>query len=164
MGLYAKLNELWRKKPEELKALMKQRLIKWRRGPAVVRVEKPLRLDRARMLGYKARQGFVVLRVRVRRGGFQKPRPRAGRRPKALGVVKHKVNVSMKEGAIQRAKKRYPNLYPLGAYWVAEDGMYKWFEVIMVDPYHPAIQSDREIQLPDPLLKHIARRSKKKRE
>jgi len=164
MGLYAKLNELWRRKPEELKALMKQRLIKWRRGPAVVRVEKPLRLDRARMLGYKAKQGFVVLRVRVRRGGFQKPRPRAGRRPKALGVVKHKVNVSMMEEAIQRAKKRYPNLYPLGAYWVAEDGMYKWFEVIMVDPYHPAIQSDREIQLPDPLLKHIARRSKKKRE
>ena len=116
MGLYAKLNELWRRKPEELKALMKQRLIKWRRGPAVVRVEKPLRLDRARMLGYKAKQGFVVLRVRVRRGGFQKPRPRAGRRPKALGVVKHKVNVSMKEEAIQRAKKRYPNLYPLGAY------------------------------------------------
>jgi len=164
MGLYAKLNELWRRKPEELKALMKQRLIKWRRGPAVVRVEKPLRLDRARMLGYKAKQGFVVLRVRIRRGGFQKPRPRAGRRPKALGVVKHKVNVSMMEEAIQRAKKRYPNLYPLGAYWVAEDGMYKWFEVIMVDPYHPAIQSDREIQFPAPLLKHIARRSKKKRE
>ena len=159
MGLYAKLNELWRKKPEELKTLMKQRLIKWRRGPAVVRVEKPLRLDRARMLGYKAKQGFVVLRVRVRRGGFQKPRPRAGRRPKALGVVKHKVNVSMKEEAIQRAEKKYPNLYPLGAYWVAEDGMYKWFEVIMVDPYHPAVQNDREIKLPSPLLKHIARKT-----
>ncbi len=161
MGLYGRLQELWREKPEELKALMKERLIKWRRQPAIVRVEKPLRLDRARALGYKAKQGFVVLRVRVRRGGFQKPRPRAGRRPKALGVVKHKVNVTMAEEAIQRAKRRYPNLYPLGAYWVAEDGMYKWFEVIMVDPYHPAIRSDKDVQLPNTLLRRIERRLSK---
>lgn len=162
MSVYARLNQLWREKPEEFRALMKERLIKWRRQPAVVRVEKPLRLDRARQLGYKAKQGFLVLRVRVRRGGFQKPRPRAGRRPKALGVVKHKVNVSMKEEAIQRARKQYPNLYPLGAYWIAEDGMYKWFEVIMVDPYHPAIRKDKDVQLPNTLLKRIARRTGKK--
>ena len=162
MGLYTKLEELWREKPEELRSLIKERLIRWRRQPAVVRVEKPLRLDRARKLGYKAKQGFVVVRVRVRRGGFQKPRPRAGRRPKALGVVKHKVNVSMKEEAIQHAKKKYPNLYPLGAYWVAEDGMYKWFEVIMVDPHHPSILNDKEIQLPDPLLRRVKRKLAKK--
>jgi len=163
VGLYAKLNELWREKPEKLKALIKERLIRWRRQPAVVRVEKPLRLDRARMLGYKAKQGFIVLRVRVRRGGFQKPRPRAGRRPKALGVVKHKVNVRMEEEAIQHARKKYPNLYPLGAYWIAEDGMYKWFEVIMVDPYHPAIRSDKDVQLPNTLLRRMERRMGKKR-
>ena len=161
MGVYGKLQELWREKPEELKALMKERLIRWRRQPAIVRVEKPLRLDRARALGYKAKQGFVVLRVRVRRGGFQKPRPRAGRRPKALGVVKHKVNVTMAEEAVQRAKRRYPNLYPLGAYWVAEDGVYKWFEVIMVDPHHPAIRSDKDVQLPNTLLRRIERRMAK---
>lgn len=163
MSLYSKLNELWREKPEELKLLMKERLIKWRRQPAVVRVDKPLRLDRARQLGYKAKQGFIVVRVRVRRGGFQKPRPRAGRRPKAIGVVKHKVNVSIKEEAVQHAKKKFPNLYPLGAYWVAEDGMYKWFEVIMVDPHHPSIKNDKEIQLPNTLLKRIARKEKKKK-
>jgi large subunit ribosomal protein L15e len=163
MGLYGKLEELWREKPEELRALMRQRLIKWRKEPAVVRVRKPLRLDRARKLGYKARQGFIVLRVRVRKGGFQKPRPRSGRRPKALGVVKHKVNVSMKEEAIQRAKKKYPNLYPLGAYWIAEDGLYKWYEVVMIDPHHPAILNDKEIQLPEPLLRGIRKKLEKKR-
>ena len=163
MGLYGQLNQLWREKPEELKSLMKERLIKWRKQPAVVRVEKPLRLDRARALGYRAKQGFAVLRVRVRRGGFQKPRPRAGRRPKALGVVKHKVNVTTKEEAIQRAKKRYPNLHPIGAYWIAEDGMYKWYEVIMVDPYHPSIRKDKQLQLPNTLLKRIERRSRKKK-
>lgn len=164
MGLYAQLNQLWREKPEEFRKLMKQRLIRWRRQPAVVRVEKPLRIDRARALGYRAKQGFVVLRVRVRRGGFQKPRPRAGRRPKALGVVKHKVNVSMKEEAIQHAKKKYPNLHPIGAYWIAEDGMYKWFEVIMVDPYHPSIRNDRQLQLPNTLLKRVEWRTSKKGE
>ncbi|MCS7126614.1 MAG: 50S ribosomal protein L15e [Aigarchaeota archaeon] len=163
MSMYSMLNQLWRKKPEELKALMKERLIKWRRDPAVVRVEKPLRLDRARQLGYKAKQGFVVVRVRVRRGGFQKPRPRAGRRPKAIGVVRHKVNLSMKNEALNRAVKKFPNLYPLGAYWVAEDGMYKWFEVIMVDPNHPAIRNDKNVQLPNTLLRRIVRKEKKKK-
>lgn len=160
MSLYSRLGQLWREKPEYLEALMRERMIKWRREPSVVRVEKPLRLDRARQIGYKDKQGFVVLRVRVRRGGFQKPRPRSGRRPKALGVVKHKVNVSMKEEALNRARKKYPNLYPLGAYWIAEDGMYKWFEVIMVDPHHPSIKSDREVQLPNTILRRIERAEK----
>ena len=164
MGLYAKLEELWREKPEELRSLIKQRMIKWRRQPSVVRVEKPLRLDRARKIGYKAKQGFVVLRVRVRRGGFQKPRPRAGRRPKALGVVKHKVNVTTKEEAIHKAQKKYPNLYPIGAYWIAEDGLYKWYEVIMVDPYHPSILSDKELRLPDPLKRRVEKKLAKKEE
>lgn len=163
MSVYSKLNELWREKPEELKTLMRERLIKWRRQPAVVRVEKPLRLDRARQLGYKAKQGFIVVRVRVRRGGFQKPRPRAGRRPKAIGVVKHKVNVTMKEEAINHAVRKYPNLYPLGAYWVAEDGLYKWFEVIMVDPHHPSIRNDKDIQLPNTLTRRIEKQEEKKK-
>lgn len=111
----------------------------WRREPSVVRVEQPVRLDRARSLGYKAKQGYIVLRVRVRKGGFQKPRPRAGRRPKAIGVTRHKVNVSMREEAIARAMKFYPNLKPLGAYPLVGDSLYRWFEVVAVDPQHPAV-------------------------
>lgn len=121
--------------------LMRKRLVEWRKESAVVRVDKPLRLDRARMLGYRDKQGFVVLRVRVRRGGFSKPRPRSGRRQKALGVVKHKVNVSMKDEALSRASKKYPNLKPLGAYPLAADSLYKWFEVIMVDYNHPSVKT-----------------------
>jgi len=162
MGLYTKLEELWREKPEELHSLMKQRLIRWRKQPAVIRARKPLRLDRARKLGYKAKQGYIVVRVRVRRGGFQKPRPRAGRRPKALGVTKHKVNVTMMKEAIHKAQKKYPNLHPIGAYWVAEDGLHKWYEVIMVDPHHPSVLSDKELKLPDPLLRRARRKLAKK--
>lgn len=151
-GLYLMLERIWRERPEELRALMRQRLIKWRREPAVVRVEKPLRLDRAKKIGYRAKQGVVVLRVRVRKGGFQKPRPRAGRRPKALGVVKHKVNVTMAEEAVNKVKKRYPNLHVLGAYPLAYDSLYKWFEVIAVDPHHPAIRGDKNLSLSPKLV------------
>jgi len=104
-GAYARINQLWRERPQELIQLLRERRIRWRREPAVVRVEKPLRLDRARQIGYRDKQGFVVFRVRVRRGGFAKPRPDSGRRPKALGVVKHKVNVTMLEEAVNRVKK-----------------------------------------------------------
>lgn len=160
MGLYATLNRLWRNRPEELKGLLRERRILWRREPSVVRVDKPLRLDRARSIGYKDKQGFVVLRVRVRRGGFSKPRPNSGRRPKAIGVVLHKVNVTMAEEALSRARKKYPNLHPLGCYPLTYDSLYKWFEVIMVDPYHPAIRNDPEIRLPAPLLRRVEKKLK----
>ncbi len=142
-SVYKLLNRMWRERPEQLTSLMRERLVVWRREKSVVRVEKPLRLDRARSLGYRAKQGYIVLRVRVRRGGFSKPRPRSGRRPKALGVTKHKVNVSMKEEAIQRALKKYPNLKALGAYPLASDSLYKWFEVIAVDPNHPSVKLNK---------------------
>lgn len=160
--MYSYLRELWAEKPEELRRLMKERMIRWRKEPAVVRVDKPLRLDKARGLGYRDKKGFVVLRVRVRKGGFAKPRPRSGRRQKALGVVKHKVNVSLKDEALGRAWRNYRNLYPLGAYWLASDGRYSWYEVIMVDPYHPSIISDKQIQLPNTLLRRREKRLKKR--
>lgn len=140
-SLYALMRRTWRERSEGLRARLRQRMVAWRREPAVVRVEKPLRLDRARALGYKAKQGYVVLRVRVRRGGFQKPRPRSGRRPKAIGVTRHRVNISTKEEAIQRALKNHPNLKALGAYPLASDSLYSWYEVVAVDPHHPAVNS-----------------------
>jgi len=143
---YKYIAEAW-KKPEEsfVDELMRQRLIEWRKEPAIVRVEKPTRLDRARKLGYKAKQGFVIVRVRVRRGGLRKQRPRAGRRPKRMGVKKYKPAKSLKLIAEERAARKFPNLEVLNSYWVGEDGRFKWFEVIMVDPHHPAVKTDKDI-------------------
>lgn len=143
--MYKYLKELWKKSTEELKKLMKERLIKWRRGPSVVRVNKPTRLDRARALGYKGKQGFVIVRVRVRKGGRRKPRPRAGRRPKRMGVYGFAPAKSLKLIAEERAARKYPNLEVLNSYYITEDGKYKWYEVILVDPNHPAIKNDPEI-------------------
>jgi large subunit ribosomal protein L15e len=128
-----------------VKELLRQRLMAWRKQKAVTRIDKPTRLDRARKLGYKAKQGFVVARVRVRRGGLRKIRPRSGRRPKRMGVKKYKPAKSLRLIAEERAARKFPNLEVLNSYWVGEDGRYKWFEVIMVDPHHPVIRSDPKI-------------------
>ena len=131
---YKYIAKAWAK-PEEsfVKELMRQRLIEWRKQSAIVRIEKPTRIDRARRLGYKAKQGFVIARVRVRRGGLRKKRPKAGRRPKRMGVKKYKPAKSMRLIGEERTAKKFPNLEVLNSYWVAEDGRSKWFEIIMVD-------------------------------
>jgi len=143
---YKYIAEAW-SKPEKsfVDELMRQRLIEWRRQPAITRVEKPTRLDRARKLGYKAKQGFIIVRVRVRRGGLRKQRPKSGRRPKRMGVKKFKPAKSLRLIAEERAARKFPNLEVLNSYWVGEDGRSKWFEVIIVDPHHPAIKADEDV-------------------
>ena len=146
-GMYHYIAQLWKRPYEgEMLELMKQRLIKWRREPAVIRIDKPTRLDRARALGYKAKPGFVVVRVRVRKGGLRKPRPNKGRRPKRMGVYGYAPAKSIRLIAEERAARKYPNLEVLNSYYVGEDGNYKWYEVILVDPHHPAICNDPDIK------------------
>jgi len=144
--MYHYIAQLW-KKPYEgpIAELMRERLILWRRGPTVARVERPTRLDRARALGYEAKVGFVVVRVRVRKGGLNRPRPNSGRRPKRMGVYGYAPEKPTRLIAEERANRRFPNLEVLGSYYVGEDGIYKYYEVVMVDPHHPSILSDPEI-------------------
>ncbi|ALU11458.1 50S ribosomal protein L15 [Ignicoccus islandicus DSM 13165] len=145
-GLYHYLREQWKRPYDgEHGELMKQRFIQWRREPAVVRIEKPTRLDRARALGYKAKPGVVVVRVRVSKGGLNRPRPNKGRRPKRMGVYGYAPAKPTRLIAEERAARKYPGLEVLNSYWVGEDGQYEWYEVILVDPHHPAIKSDPEL-------------------
>ncbi len=143
---YKYLTEEWNK-PEAsfVKDLMKERVIGWRREPAVNRIERPTRLDKARKLGFKAKQGFVMVRVRIRRGSRKKPRPKTGRRSKRLGVLKLKTAKSLQQMAEERAARRFANLEVLNSYWAWQDGRFKWYEVVMVDPNHPVIKSDENI-------------------
>jgi large subunit ribosomal protein L15e len=143
---YKYIAEAW-SKPEKsyVDELMSQRLIQWRKQPTVTRIERPTRLDRARKLGYKAKQGFVMARTKVRRGGMRKQRPKSGRRPKRMGVAKFKPAKSIKLIAEERTAKKFPNLEVLNSYWVGEDGRHKWFEVIMLDPSHPVIKTDKDV-------------------
>ena len=143
---YKYIAKAWQKPANSfVKDLMWQRVIEWRKQPTIVRIDKPTRLDRARKLGYKAKQGFVVTRVRVRRGGLSRTRPSGGRRQKRMGIKKYKPGKSFRMIAEERAARKFPNLEVLNSYWVWEDGRYKWFEVIFADPAHPAIKSDNDV-------------------
>ncbi|WP_456328169.1 50S ribosomal protein L15e [Archaeoglobus sp.] len=145
-SMYAYIREMWKRPWEGIVGqLMWERLQKWRREPAVVRIERPTRLDRARALGYKAKQGVIVVRVRVRRGGRRATRPNKGRKVGNLMVSRKTPKKNLQWIAEERANRKYPNMEVLNSYWVGEDGRYKWFEVILVDRSHPAILSDPQL-------------------
>jgi large subunit ribosomal protein L15e len=146
-GMYHYIGEAWKNPSSgDMKAVMWQRLVDWRKEGSFVRVDKPTRLDRARALGYKAKQGIVVVRARVRKGGLRKHRIRKGRRPKRKGVLKITMKKNIQRIAEERTSKRYPNMEVLASYWVGEDGRHKWYEVILVDPNHPVIKSDPNLK------------------
>ena len=139
-------DQVWLKMLKENPIELRQKAVIWRNQNAVTRVEKPSRIARARRLGYKAKQGIIVIRMRVGTGGMRKQRPRGGRRPKHLGVTKIKADVSMKQVAERRVLERYPNMKLLGSYFLYKDGMHYWFEIILADPSHPRIAKDKEMR------------------
>lgn len=130
---------------EDFAESQRKRILQWRREPTIVRLEKPTNPARARELGYKAKQGFVIVRVRVRKGSGHKTRPDKGRRPKRMGVLKLKRSISKQRIAEERVARRFRNLEVLNSYYVGEDGQHLWYEIILVDPHHPAIINDKDV-------------------
>jgi len=128
----------------ESKKLQKTRLIAWRREPSIIKLEKPTKIDRARALGYRAKQGFIITRVRLLRGGRKRPLIKKGRRTKHRRRKKV-ISISYKTIAEQRANRKYPNLEVLNSYLVAKDGKNYWYEIILVDPYLSVIEKDKKI-------------------
>lgn len=144
MGITKYLQQLW--KSNDLKKIMKERLISWRKEPTVLRIENPTRLDRAHALGYKAKKGVFVVRVRIRKGTGKRETPSGGRKPLHAGKRKMHSTMNLQHIAEMRAARKYPGCEVLNSYYVAEDGKYKWFEVIIVDPSNPAIKTDKELK------------------
>ena len=140
-GFYHYIKEAW-KKPD--KVLLRKRMIDWRASPVFTKVEKPLRLDRARALGYKDKQGIIVVRVRVRRGGHKRPRPNKGRRSVRMHTNKN-LRMNYQGIAEQRVARKYINMEVLNSYQVGKDGMNYFYEVILVDPERKEIQNDKNL-------------------
>jgi large subunit ribosomal protein L15e len=142
---YSHLRDQWKKHDVSYKTPQQQRLVQWRQEDNFLRVDKPLRPDRARSLGYKAKQGYIVVRARVRRGGLRKPSFKGGRKPSARGIVKITAGKSIQRIAEERTAKRFPNMEVLNSYWIGKDGKHYFYEVILVDPVHPAVMNDPKI-------------------
>lgn len=110
---------------------------------SVTVIERPTNLAAARSKGYKAKQGVVMVRVRIRKGSGGHARPSRGRRPKRMGVNKLTRRLNTQSMAEQRASRKHKNMEVLNSYWIGEDGKHKYYEVILLDPQHPSIQSDK---------------------
>jgi large subunit ribosomal protein L15e len=161
-SMYAYVRDAW-KKPDEsaVSSLQWERMQVWRREGSVVRVEHPTRIDRARTLGFKAKQGIIVVRVTVRRGGRRKGRYIRARRTARMGVNRITAGKSIQRIAEERASKRYPNMEVLNSYWVGQDGRHKWYEVILVDGHHPSILADKNLSwIGNPVHRGRAERGK----
>ena len=144
-SMYEYLGEQWKKPDLSYNSPQQQRMIQWRKEENFSRIERPTRIDRARSLGYKAKPGYIVVRAKVRRGGLRKHTIRAGRKPSAKGISKITMGKSTQRIAEERTAKHYPNMEVLNSYWVGEDGKNHFYEVILVDPVHPAIMNDPKI-------------------
>jgi large subunit ribosomal protein L15e len=137
-GLYHHLREAWKKPNREM---IHTNMIQWRASEAAVVIDKPTRLDRARALGYKAKVGFVVVRIRVKRGGRQRKRHKHGRKSRKQHVRKI-LKMNYQWVAEIRAARKYPTLEVLNSYPLGKDGKHYFYEVILVDPSRPEIKND----------------------
>lgn len=144
-SVYQYIRDQWKQPDTSYLSPQQQRMIQWRKEKNFLRVNHPLRLDRARSLGYKAKQGYIVVRGRVRRGSLRKHTIKGGRKPSKKGITKITMAKSTQRMAEERASKHFPNLEVLNSYWVGADGRFHYYEIILVDPHHPVIQSDPKI-------------------
>jgi large subunit ribosomal protein L15e len=158
MGAYKYLEELWKKKQSDvLNFILRLRTWEYRQLPVLHRATRPSRPDKARRLGYKAKQGYVVYRIRIRRGGRKRPVSKGivYGKPASQGIVKLKPVRSLRATAEERVGRALSELRVLNSYWVAQDGTYKYYEVILVDPFQNSIRNDARINwICNPVHKH----------
>lgn len=77
MGFYKYSQELWKKKQSDVMMfLLRLRTWEYRQQNVIVRAPRPTRPEKARRIGYKNKQGFVIYRIRVRRGCRKKQVPK----------------------------------------------------------------------------------------
>lgn len=145
MGAYKYITEAFQREYKGRDEIYRQRVIGWRKRPAIEKVDRPTNLTRARRLGYKAKQGYVVVRVRVDKGRRTRRKPMGGRKPKSnyRFVQPGQSHQSIAE---QRANRKYRNLEVLNSYWVGEDGNYKYFEIILADASKPSVNVSSAIR------------------
>jgi large subunit ribosomal protein L15e len=145
MGAYKYIRETLKKQYKDRDGVFRAKVISWRKEQAMVKLEKPTNLARARTLGYKAKQGYILVRIRVDKGRRARQRPKGGRKHKNYHVFEQ-TGASHQAIAEQRVNRKYKNMEVLNSYWIGEDGNYKYFEVILADPTKPTVNVSSAIR------------------
>ena len=106
-SLHHAVRDTWKRPKDALpQDYRRDRMAQWRRDPVIHRIERPTRLDAARRLGYKAKQGVVMVRTRVRRGGLRKSKINMTRKPSKMGMRKITMAKSIQRIAEERVASR----------------------------------------------------------
>ena len=132
MGAYKYIQETIQREYKEKDDVYRAKVRAWREAPSIERVERPANLPRARRLGYKAKHGYAVVRVKMDKGRRRRPTPMGGRKPRH-NYRFVQPQLSHQAIAEQRANRKYRNMEVLNSYWVGEDGNFKYFEVILAE-------------------------------
>ncbi|ELW67600.1 60S ribosomal protein L15 [Tupaia chinensis] len=124
MGAYNSIQERWRKKQSD-----------------VMRFLLPVYY-------WQYRQLWPCTRIRVQRGGRKRPVPKGAAygKPVHHGVDQLEFARSLQAAAEEQAGRHCGALRVLHSYWVGEDSTYKFFEVILTDPFHKAIRRNPDTQ------------------
>lgn len=142
MTFYTYARKQWQNPNDAMDKIWQQRLKEWREQDRFTKIDRPTRLPKARSLGYKAKPGVIMIRSRINKGGRKRPQFRGGRKPRSAGRVKYTPQQNHMGILEERVSRKYPNLEVVGSYPVAKDGEQKWYEHVMIDPNHPAVQND----------------------
>lgn len=130
--MYKHMEQSFAQGYHERSALYRQRLAKWNAESPVIRVSKPTNIARARKLGYKAKQGIIVVRVRVKGGTKKRAAHGGGRKPSKSGRFFSRKK-STQAIAEERASRKFINTEVLNSYFAGQSGSRKYYEIILLE-------------------------------
>ncbi|MFA5050052.1 MAG: 50S ribosomal protein L15e [Candidatus Micrarchaeia archaeon] len=132
MGAYRYIQESIQNARKERNQTYRTRISSWRKEGTVVGTKRPMNIPRARKCGYKSTKGFVVARVKIEKGMRKRPKPAKGRQ--ARHNYRYTSPASSHQMiAEQKAARIYKNCEVIGSYFIADDGQYTFFEIILAD-------------------------------
>ncbi len=143
MGAYKNIRETLINEYKARDDLYKSKIAEWSGDQTVARIEKPSNIPRARELGYKAKEGILVVRVKVVKGKRKRPKADGGRKPSKAGRFYARAK-SLQSIAEERAARKFTNCEVINSYSVGQSGTHSFYEVILADRQNPALRKDKE--------------------
>lgn len=143
MGMYKNIKKTLINEYKDRSDVYKNKLSEWSKEPSVSKIKRPTNLPRARNLGYKAKEGIMIARVRVRKGNRKRATVGGGRKPSKSGRYFSR-SKSLQSIAEERAAKKFTNFEILNSYFAGEIGTHRFYEVIMLDKNGKVLLSDRK--------------------
>uniref|UniRef100_A0A8C2MRZ4 Ribosomal protein L15 n=1 Tax=Cricetulus griseus TaxID=10029 RepID=A0A8C2MRZ4_CRIGR len=151
MGVYNYNQELWRKKQSDvMHFLLRVPCWQYRQLSAQHRAPCTTRPD-------KAKQAYAIYKICVRHGGLNRPVSKGATygKPVHHGVNQLKFARSLQSVTEERAGRHCEALRVLNSYCLSKDSTCKFYEVILIDPFHKAIRRNPDSQwITKPVHKH----------